>query len=51
VRSALSADSQQANPVLAAALADVAPTNTLSLSLTDSAGTLGAHFAARFVNF
>ena len=77
VRSALSADSQQVNSVLAAALADVAPTNTLSLSLTDSAGTalfgnpanfadgfhlndtgysqlagtLGAHFAARFVNF
>ena len=77
VRSALSADSQQANAGLAAALADVAPTSTLSLSLTDSvgtalfsnpanfadgfhlndtgysqlAGTLGAHFAARFVNF
>ena len=77
VRSALSADSQQANAALAAALADVAPTNTLRLSLADSAGTalfsdpanfadgfhlndtgysqlagtLGALFAARFVNF
>ena len=77
VRASLTADSQLANAALAAALADVAPPNTLSLSLTDAAGTalfstpanfadgfhlndtgygqlgatLGASFAARFVNF
>ena len=77
VRASLTADSQLANAALAAALTDVAPPNTLSLSLTDVAGTalfstpanfadgfhlndtgygqlgatLGASFAARFVNF
>ncbi len=44
LRSALTADSLQANAALAAALADVAPANTLSVNVTDAAG------AALFAN-